>query len=762
MRSGSRYFLSLRGRVDGLCADFCAAMRHDLSMGQGFAWYAVAFLIGILIYFQLPREPSLTILLFTTVLGSSIVFLRARWGRGFFLWTLVVFALAGLTSAKVRTYSVATPVLTTEITSRVVGTVERVELRPKDMRLTFQVQSIAKLPSERWPRRIRLTVRGVKEPPPIGQIVTFRARLFPPQGPVLPGGYPFYRKLYFQQIGATGFIYGALQPVAEEVSVRTLLSYFERHLAQLRQNLAAYILRTVPAPSAGVAVALLVGEQAGIDAKTKEALRISGLAHILSISGLHMALVAGFVFFCLRAFLACFPPLALAWPLKKGAAAVALIATTLYLALSGASVATQRSYIMSLIVLIGVMTGRPALTRRALALACLLVAFLRPEEVLEPGFQMSFAASLALIAAYEGGRTSGKRIGRSRGGASFWQKGRFGTPFFAFLRSVSFWILGLVSASFVAGLATAPYSISHFYRLAPLTVLGNLLAMPLVSFIVMPAGVLSMLALPFGLDPLPLQLMAFGIQGVLFMAQLVADLSENAGMIGLVSNQALIFVTGGFLWLCLWTNHWRFLGIIPVFLGILCSLERPKPDLLISENGRVVLARSAEGHLHVNTLRGSSFLYEVWALATATLPSEEGEHKAKFLRKFPKMAPSQQICPKESGFCWIKAYPDPSLGASSLPFRLAFVFKEEGFARACPFAESVVSPLKAPAFCQPPQLFDRHFLNQSGALALFLTEVEGRGRVEKIRRARPSSHRPWENTPDSVQMRRSERGLVYL
>ncbi len=207
---------------------------------------------------------------------------------------------------------------------------------------------------------------------------------------------------------------------------------------------------------------------------------------MLAISGYHMAVVAGIAFFFIRAILALIPSFASRHPIKKWAALGALATGAFYLVLSGASVSTQRAYIMIAIVLIGVMIDRPALTFRTIAIAAFVVLLLAPQAVVHPSFQMSFAAALALIAAYQFGLP--------------WRADA-GTPAAA---RMALWggreVFGLIMASLVAGLATTPYSAFHFHRLAPYGVLANLLAMPVISVWVMPMGILGVLTMPFGFD----------------------------------------------------------------------------------------------------------------------------------------------------------------------------------------------------------------------------------------------------------------------
>ncbi len=302
-------------------------------------------------------------------------------------------------------------------------------------------------------------------------------------------------------------------------------------LQGLRDGIDARIRAVVPGDKGAIASALITGKRDAISAPVNDAMYISSLAHVLSISGYHMAVVAGVVFFVLRALLALIPGLASARPIKKWAAVGALLAALAYLLLSGSEVATQRSFIMTAIVLLGVMADRPALTLRTLALAAFGVLILAPQSVVHPSFQMSFAATLALIAAYERGLP--------------WMVAGADTSFGA---RVALWggreIVALILASLVAGLATTPYAAFHFHRLAPYGVLANLLAMPIVSIWVMPMGLLGLVAIPFGFDGMLWRLMGDGIDWMIAVALFVAHLPGAVGRVAAFGTGPLLLVTG--------------------------------------------------------------------------------------------------------------------------------------------------------------------------------------------------------------------------
>ncbi|WP_162901469.1 ComEC/Rec2 family competence protein [Breoghania sp. L-A4] len=406
--------------------------------------------------------------------------------------------------------------------------------------------------------------------PRVSKPVRFLARLSPPGGAVLPGGYAFDQAAYFASIGASGFVYGDLKPVVDagdwpEPGWRLHLG---GALTDIRFAISARIRDSLSDPATGtdseaggIAAALIVGDRGGVSEAAQESLRVAGLAHVLAISGMHMALVAGTIFFAVRAVLAASPALALGYPIRHWAAGAALVAATVYLALSGASIATQRAYIMAAIVFIAMLSGRRALTMRSVAVAALLILAASPEALLQPGFQMSFAAVIALVAAYEAWRKRGARE-TTRAGHTLWH-------------GLRFWIAGLLVTSLIAGLATAPIAAVHFYRTAPLGLLANMAAMPLVSLVIMPAAVASVLAMPFGLDPLPLSAMGAGIDAMLAIAETVARWTPSGGLVGAVPPVVGLACVAGLLLLALLKSRWRLIGLAPISLAAVLHFGFP-------------------------------------------------------------------------------------------------------------------------------------------------------------------------------------------
>jgi competence protein ComEC len=445
-------------------------------------------------------------------------------------------------AAKLRTELVRAPVLQAETGPvDVYGFVELIEPRAaKGQRLTIRVTAMEKHEAHAWPARVRISTReenGALKP---GDGVRVKARLSPPPGPALPGDYDFARAAWFQGLGAVGFAIAPAE-IAPDLGEAPLTLRLGAGVGRVRQAIGRRVLEALPGQTGAIANALITGERGGISESTDQAFRDSGLFHILSISGLHMVIMAGAVFLSIRLVLAAVPAIALRYPTKKWAAAGAMVGALGYLMISGAAFATVRSYIMISIMFIAVLLDRPALALRNVALAALLILLLWPESLLDAGFQMSFAAVLSLVSVYEWLRARDEaREGWMRRGA--------------IARTLVFFG-GIVTSTLVAGLAVAPFGIYHFHNTQQFAILANLLAIPICNLIVMPAALVSLVAMPLGLEVAPLWLMGQGIEAMVWCAQVVAALPGAVGRVPAMPTYAFVLIVAGGLWCALWQTR---------------------------------------------------------------------------------------------------------------------------------------------------------------------------------------------------------------
>jgi competence protein ComEC len=405
------------GWLRGLVSQWAAA---EVAPGRLIPWLPVAFGLGLVGYFTADREPAWWAASMLAVAGIAAACVAHRRPVGFPLALGFAAFAAGLATATLQTARIAHPILQHPIASAsLAGFVEIREEREKSDRIVVRVQRFDASPAGGAPDRVRVAVKKGSAPA-VGSFVELKAHLSPPLQPLRPGGYDFARDMYFQRIGASGYALGAIRPAAAP-SAPGLRLRVMASVDAMRETINTRIHAVLPGDRGSIASALITGKRGALSAPVADAFYVSSLAHVLAISGFHMAVVAGIAFFFIRAILALVPSLASRRPIKKWAAAGALATAAYYLVLSGASVSTQRSFIMIAIVLIGVMLDRAALTLRTISVAAFGVLLFTPEAIVHPSFQMSFAATLALIgptnmdcqAAYFGAPSSTRRSSRA-------------------------------------------------------------------------------------------------------------------------------------------------------------------------------------------------------------------------------------------------------------------------------------------------------------------------------------------------------------
>jgi competence protein ComEC len=556
-------------------------------------WLPVLFACGIGGYFALAAEPQRWMLIaIAATLGMLVATLPRLDGLARIALALVVVPGLGFAAAAVRTHAVAAPVLAAPMTAAVEGRLIGLDRSSSDRpRVLLDAVVIHGLDPTRTPVRIRVsldpeTPESLLAP---GRRLIGQARLSPPAAPAEPGGFDFRQMAWFDRIGAVGY---ARTPFLEAEPGPG--GGWQSAVFALRLGLSRAIRSALPGENGGFAAAILTGDRSAVDPAALEALRASNLAHLLAISGLHMGLLSGFVFALVRLGIVLAPGAALRLPAKKIAAAVALAAGAAYLVLSGANVATQRAFIMTAVVLVAVMIDRPAFTLRSVALAAFVVLMLRPESLTEAGFQMSFAATTALIAVFDWLR-----------GQAWWRESQ--SARWRYLRPV----IGVSVTSLVAGIATAPISAFHFNVLSRYGLIANVLAVPAMGLVVMPAAVLAALAAPLGLAGLPLAAMDAGIGYILAVAGYVARLHGAVRPVPAGPGASLVLIALGGIVLVLVIGRVRLAGLAPMAAGLILWASVDRPDILITEDGRLFGIRTEAGRV-LNSARGNAFAAEMW------------------------------------------------------------------------------------------------------------------------------------------------------
>ncbi|MDB2407039.1 ComEC family competence protein [Jannaschia sp.] len=556
--------------------------------GRRLPWIAVAWGTGVGLYFALPMEPDLSQIAALAGLAGGLFLLAflLRFSIGI-LPLLLGLALCGTVAASLRTATVAGPVLDFRYYGAVEGRVIRVDRSASGApRVTLDQVRLDRVAPEQTPRRVRISLHGDAAEPRPGQHVMTTGFLSAPNGPVEPGGFDFQRHAWFLKLGGIGYTRVPLLDAGPPEAGAALAAN------RLRRAIAEGLRDRMPGPRGDVAAALTTGDRSGMSEDVVEALRRSNLSHLLAISGLHMGLVVGFVFWAVRGGLALWPSIALRYPIRVWAALVAIPVATGYLILSGGTVATQRAFIMAMVMLGAILVGRRALSLRSVAIAALIVLTWRPESVTGPGFQMSFAATAALVLAF-------RWISLRREALGGWVQGWRGA------------LLSLFVSSLVAGFATAPLAALHFNRVGQFGLLANLLAVPMMGTLVMPLLFVALLLWPIGLEEGPLWLAGVGIGYIIKVAETVAALPGSVAHVSSADAWVLpVMGLGMAVFACTisWGRAVGTLVIAAAFVGWHMSI---RPDLLISSDGRLVGAMTETGR-HLSRDKGAAFIADAW------------------------------------------------------------------------------------------------------------------------------------------------------
>lgn len=661
-------------------------------------WLPVFLAAGIALYFALPSEPPQWVgPLCLGLVGTAMAIMRRQR-----LWVLLAVApfltALGFGAAQMRTALVAAPILERPSGKVMVeGVISEIEpMADSSERITLE-QVAADLDGP-VPAKVRLRLKRATHFG-VGSRIRLSALLQPPPQPVMPGAFDFARHAWFLGLGAVGSGLGTPELLTPAQSGHWLNRL--RHTVFLRITLA------IGGAAGGVAAALVTGQTTGIPQPVLNDYRDSGLAHLLSISGLHMSMVAGMAFFLLRGGLALIPAVALNYPIKKWAAAAALVLTGGYMLMAGAPIPAERAFLMTGLVLLAVMLDRSALSMRLVAWAAVTVLLLVPEALTGPSFQMSFAAVAALIATYE---VAAKPLAQWRADHGQWYH-RFGL-----------YLVGVLLSTLVAGSATALYGAYHFNRFAVWSMLANLAAVPLTGLVVMPCALAALALMPLGLEKLALIPMGWGVEAVNLVAGLVADLPGAAITVPVLPVWGLLLFTLGGLWLMIWRRIWRLWGVLAMVAGLSgFALDQP-PDVLVDGRGYAFGLRMADDSLLIN--RGGRILRDSWGRRAGPL--------------------SAQSWPK-------KGRSDDGLLACD-PFGCVFrtqgktvvlIQDDEGIAAGCTAgADVVISAVPLRGACRGTRVvIDRFDLWRRGAHALWLEDLKVVSMVS-WQGKRPWSHHP--------------------
>jgi competence protein ComEC len=670
-------------------------------------WLPVFLGAGIGAYFSLGVEPPAwlgAVFLF----GAAAVAAGAwRRDRRLAVPLALLAAATGFAVAQLQARLVAAPVLEHRLGPVAVeGRLVAVDPLPEGARLVIAPSRIERLHVDQLPARVRVRLRHGEAAALPGAWLRLKAVLMPPPAPAMPGAYDFQRRAWFDRLGAVGYALSAPAPI--DPPAGTGVAGWRVALQALRTAMTVRIRAALPGEDGAIAAALITGDTHAIPPADADAFRNAGLAHILVIAGLHMGMVAGIVFFAVRALLALIPRIALYRPTKKYAAAAAIAVTFGYMLLSGATVSSRRAFVMTGLALLAVLVDRLSLSARAVAFAAAAIMLMTPESATGPSFQMSFAAVAALIACYEALRPLLARW-HSHAGA---------------LRRVGLYLFGIAVTTIVTTLATMPFTIYHFNRFPLYSVVANAIAVPITGFWVMPWAIVACLAMPVRLEALALAPMGWGIDAIASVARTVTSWPGAVWNVPSMAAAALGVMSLGGLWLCIWQGRWRWLGLAPIAAAYLSiGFERP-PDLLVSADSRLVAVLAPDGAYLPSVEKGARIAEENWTRRAAARLGDPWP-------SFGAAAAGTLRC--DAAACLYQARGRV----------VALIRDGAALAEECGAADLVVSPVAAHRICRHARVIDRIDTWRKGGHAVWLDP--GGIRIETVRDWQGA--RPWVPRP---------------
>ncbi len=711
---------SKAARVRQTVRDARDAIEHwlEAERDQLMLWLPVMLGAGAAAWFVLPdtRDWAVSMLCAAAVAAGALA--TARGGRaGVALAIAAMTFLLGLTLAWTRAERVAAPVLARPVVALLSGRVVRVEPLPARelTRVTLDRLRWQKAPDPA-PVRIRVNLPADATPPGLtaGATLRLRARLMPPPSPAVPGAYDFARVAWFDRIGATGRGFAPIAIVSPGAAD-----------SGIRGRLTAHIQSRLPGSAGGIAAALATGDTGAIAEDDAEAMRRAGLAHLLSVSGLHITAAVGIVMWLAMRLLALSPRLALTGHVPLLAAAMGALAAIGYTWITGAQVPTIRSCVAALMVLAALALGREAVTLRLVAVGALVVLLAWPEAIVSPSFQLSFAAVTAIVALHEHPRVRAGLLPRDEDR----------------VRKLARHLASLLLTGVVVEVALMPIAAYHFHKAGLYGALANIVAIPLTTFIVMPAEAIALL-----LDTIALGWPAWVVTGIatdalLWIARTVVALPGAVTALPQMPSAAFALMIAGGLWVALWRTRWRRLGIVPLAVGAGWALLTPAPDLIVSGDGRHLAWRDAAGGLAILRDRTGDYMRDTLAQGGGL----DGE---------PALLSDTPGARCNRDLCWMeRAVGDRRWRIMAT--RSGYLIATDRLIPRCAAADVVISDRRLPRRCRARWLtLDRPALARTGGIALTFATA----RVTTVNMA--GDAHPWRRAPIERVMVRPRRTAI--
>ena len=573
---------------------------HHLSL-----WYFVFFFYGVAVYFKSLDSLSYTksfnnsLLFFTAIsiiLTFFVLFLRKkeRFIPGLFTTILLSFIL-GMTVSCFRVASAKTnPITKVDIfdiearVSEIKPTIGGSQLILSDIVILNKGNDSLK---DRNLSKIKVSLRGESSLSFLkNDIINLNAKLFPLSSGLLPGSYDFGLYMYLNGIEATGFSLKTPQVIKPHSD------YFYDKIQNIKTIVYKKLIRTLGPDEGNFVAAILLGETKAINKQIANNMRNSGIAHILSVSGLHLSLVAMIFFISTRFLLNCSNYLSYKINIKIASGIISILGSFGYLLLSGSNIAATRAFIMTFFVILAIILERSPYPLRSVMIAGMAILLFSPEYVMHPSFQLSFSAVLCLISGYEIYIRNQKILGRSKG----------------IFASIKLYVFSNIYSSFLGSIVTAPFVIYHFYKFATYSILMNLLAVPLMSFFMMPLAIVSLILMPLGVSELSLKLLGFFVRIITDSTQVIVDLPISTINTGYITDSSMFIFTFGFFWICLWQTTWRYFGLVIICISLYMMYLSPKPYFIYDHRIKAIGIKNKDVIDIYSKYEISNFTKEYW------------------------------------------------------------------------------------------------------------------------------------------------------
>lgn len=647
--------------------------------------YGLLFMaIGIGIYFRLPIEGnskytaiSILLLLFLSVLSRNKRHLNT-------VLTASLIIVVGYGLALYRTHESYTPLLEKNFKPFMVEMiVEKIEpLQRNRIRYTGKVLSLSKKLKKQTPKRIRIRTTDQGPRFKYGDLICGKVMLARPKGPMLLEGYDFGQALWFKKIGGTGYNISPIKICSKTNENKTHISSLDLIIAKIRATIGSKLDSKMTDPYRSMARALILGDRGQITPDNLVAMRDAGLGHLLAISGLHMAIFAGTLFILVRSIFALFPIFAQTHPIKKYSAFIALVGGAVYFLISGQSIPTQRAFLMISVIFTAIMIERSALTLRNVAMAAFLILLIRPESLLSPGFQMSFAAVTALIMTYQ---YNLKYQPIERLAKQTWLK-----PIY--------YLGGIWMTSIIASLATAPFAAYHFHKISYMGPVGNMLAIPVFSIFLMPSALLSLIMMPIGLEQLGLFPLHYSIDILLKVAHWTASFHPATITVGAINLSSVLLMTTASFMFFFMLRPYNYTSLIVLALGIYTATIYQKPIIFVGGKADVIAIRGADNQIYSISGRKGAFIINNWLKADGNNLSHSEIRNSPYL-----------LC--DDGAC----------AGETKNLKISMVKTIDALEEACQSSDILIIKYTVTRKCKSPKLIiTKKDIDQKGTHTIFL------------------------------------------